>query len=976
MTPTPTPMFPDPPRASGPRSGGPDPFVPVWAPEAKADPLRRAGRFLLGPMLGQGGMGTVYEAWDPLLRRLVAIKFLQRDTSEAIVRFLREAELQARVTHPHLCPIHEVDASGPLPMIVMQRLYGPTLWALRGQLAPPVLAEIMEAVARAIHTAHLAHCIHRDLKPANIILEPSPNGKWHPYVVDFGLARALDSNPLTCGSSILGTPAFMPPEQIRGRAVDARTDVYALGVTFFSVLGADAPPGLPTLARPEVPPGPPGARRPAPSPFTAILACCMEERPENRYQSAEALADDLRRYLNGLPTQARAVWAQAWRRLRRNPALTGALALSLAAISASGVYATIAWNRAKVRMEAAARFEDSLKGLEGQVRHARTRPPHDIRPELARSEARLAELQAQIPALPSAARGPALFALGRGEQLLRRPEEALGHLQQAWNQGYRAPQVAYALGTTLAQVYEHDLIRLRHGQDPAIREDFDRRHAREAVAYLEQAKGQSSEAPSFPLAILAFCRRDLDQAVLMAQTSFKEVPWLYEARFLEGRYQSFRYFQRHEAPGGLDAAATQLLPEPMEQARVALLAALDLAPSDEEVLAANLDFQSTIAIWRSEHGQSDLAYFQDGLRLSRQAMVVNPANERLRGLRISFVTRWAYAALAVSVDPRPTLKAIRDEPLPGDGDPDLLSTRIATLAAQALVQAQYEWRTGLDPMPILAWAEAQCGKASAVGHRFFPDLADLLILRAQVELDRGLDPAASLEGVRRTLSQEDHWTFFYPWDLKGESYLLQARHEWASGRDPEPELALARVALAKAIQLAPGSVYPRCALASALALGAQEALRRGKADQPWARQAVEEAQVAMVAGPGFPRCRVALGQALTALTLQEARLGKDPSPTIARLRALATAGLHDTPGFFYYENFLALADLMATSLRPGSPDLLHQALGHAERARSLKPTTPETRQLLAVIHTCLEQGREAGRRWLLAGMAPDPSGVR
>ena len=182
MSPKLTPPFPDPPPASGPRDGlGAEPFLPAWALEAKSDPQRRAGRFLLGPMLGQGGMGTVYEAWDPFLRRLVAIKFLQRDTSEATMRFLREAELQARVPHPHICPIHEVDASGPLPMIVMQRLYGPTLWALRGQLAPPVLAGIMEAVARAIHTAHQAQCIHRDLKPANIILEAAPDGQWHPY---------------------------------------------------------------------------------------------------------------------------------------------------------------------------------------------------------------------------------------------------------------------------------------------------------------------------------------------------------------------------------------------------------------------------------------------------------------------------------------------------------------------------------------------------------------------------------------------------------------------------------------------------------------------------------------------------------------------------------------------------------------------------------------------------------------------------
>lgn len=957
---------------AGPRDGGvTEPIVPAWVLEAKSDPHRRAGRFLLGPMLGQGGMGTVHEAWDPFLRRAVAIKFLQRDSTDAIVRFLREAELQARVTHPHICPIHEVDASGALPMIVMQRLQGPTLWALRGQLTPVALAEIMEAVARAIHTAHLAQCIHRDLKPANIILEAGANGKWHPYVVDFGLARALDSNPLTCGSAVMGTPAYMSPEQIRGRTVDARTDIFALGVTFTAVLSGDAADGLSTRAEGATPPGAPPA---ATGPLASILACCMEERPEDRYPSAEALAEDLRRYLDGRPTRARALWAQAWRAIRRNPVLTGALVLSLAAVSTTGLYAVTVLNRARVRLDAAARYEETLKGLEGQVRHARTQPPHDIRPELARIQARLSELQAQLPALPAAARGPALFALGRGEQLLRRPGDAQRHLQQAWDEGYRAPQVAYALGTALAQVYEQDLIRLRHGQDPGIQADSDPRHAEAALGYLEQAGGQHSEAPSYPRAILAFCRRDLDEAVRMAQAAFREVPWLYEARFFEGRCQAFRFYQRHEAAGGLEAPPAPGLPEPLEQARLALLAALALAPSDEEVLAANLDLQATIAIWRSEHGQSDLASFQDGLRLARQAMVVHPDDERLRALRIAFMTRWAYAALGAGVDPRAELKAIRAEPLPGAEAPDVLSTWIATLAAQALVQAQYEWRTGLDPMPTLDWAEAQVAKASAIGHKFFPDAGDILILRAQVEVERGLDPGASLERVRQSLQREDHWTFFYPWDLQGEGLILQARHAWDAGRDPGPDLARAQEALAHSIRLAPDSVYPHCALAAALTLGAQEALRQGRDAQPLVRQAVAQAQAAMATGPNFPRCQVAMGRALTAQALQEARLGHDPGPSLARLRTVARAGMKTTPGFFPYENFLALADLMATCLGPGAPDLLYQALGHADRSLSLKPGTPETRQIIRVIHACMGQGHASGARWLLAGMPPVPAG--
>ncbi len=274
------------------------------APSDRPGALGRLGPYEVEGELGRGGMGVVLRAFDPALRRAVAVKVLTTALSysgPARERFAREARAAAAVAHEHVVAVHAAEAGGGVPYLVMEYVPGRSLQQRLDESGPLDLEEVLRVgaeVARGLAAAHERGVIHRDVKPANILLE---DGTGRVKITDFGLARAVGEAGVTHSGVVVGTPQYMSPEQARGGPLDARADLFSLGSTLYTAY-VGVPPfraesALAVLrAIVEDAPRPLAEVRPgAPRWFAAVLGRLLAKDPGRRYRSAAEVADLLGR---------------------------------------------------------------------------------------------------------------------------------------------------------------------------------------------------------------------------------------------------------------------------------------------------------------------------------------------------------------------------------------------------------------------------------------------------------------------------------------------------------------------------------------------------------------------------------------------------------------------------------------------------------------------------------------------------------
>ena len=278
------------------------PSTDLSLPEDGASVLRMLGRYRIDTTLGQGAMGVVYRARDTTIGRVVAIKTLalgREFEGDALIdaqdRFFREAQTAGRLQHPHIVTIFDAGEDQDLAYIAMEFLEGADLAHACSphQLLPvPLVLSIATRVASALDYAHAHQVVHRDIKPANIMFDPATDTV---KVTDFGIARITDANKTRTGL-VLGTPSFMSPEQLSGKKIDGRSDLYSLGVTLFQLLTGCLPlrgESLMELMHKIANAEPPDIRqlRPELSPAVAsVVAFALQKRPEARYQTGQQFA--------------------------------------------------------------------------------------------------------------------------------------------------------------------------------------------------------------------------------------------------------------------------------------------------------------------------------------------------------------------------------------------------------------------------------------------------------------------------------------------------------------------------------------------------------------------------------------------------------------------------------------------------------------------------------------------------------------
>ncbi|HEX8706081.1 MAG TPA: protein kinase [Myxococcaceae bacterium] len=601
----PSPAVEPPPRVNEPLTPGSptltvnhSPSQSVPSSQEPAFPVPGWERYQSVRFLGQGGMGRVYLAYDPLLRRNVALKFVRGDDPELMRRFVSEAQAQARVEHERVCKVYEVGEVKGLPFIAMQYVNGRSLLEVARELSLEQMMMVVQQATEGVHAAHRAGLIHRDIKPSNILVERGDDGQWKPYVMDFGLARDWQRDSTVTGT-VLGTPHYMAPEQARGEVsqLDRRADVYSLGATLYVLLTGKTPiPGnnalevLSNLATLEPRPLR-QLNKNVPADLEAIVLKCLERQPSARYDSARALAEDLGRFLNGEPVQARTVgvWYRLRKRARKHRTLVAIASVALVLVSLSLGQAVLDRRNLTMRENLARRFAELSSEVGANARLTALSRLHDTSAERQELREKLKDIEREMQQAGEPALGSGNYALGQGWLDLGEPAKAREHLEAAWEHGYQQPRVASAMVLALGQLYNahlrnEQLAGDQHMAAPPLeqrkarRSELARLYRDPALTWLARSQDALVLPTEYMGALLDFYEERSDEALAKLDALGERKPSFYEADKLRGDIFHRRASVRWDE-GGRTAEERAQVQADLDAARQSYIRLADTAQS-------------------------------------------------------------------------------------------------------------------------------------------------------------------------------------------------------------------------------------------------------------------------------------------------------------------------------------------------------------------------------------------------------------
>ncbi len=404
--------------------------------------LERKGRFLIKEFIGKGGGGELYLAYDNVLKRNVAIKFVVSEDENTKQQLLREARLQAQLSHDNICKIYEVGEIDGVPFIIMQYIKGNSLMYYYDKLNIEQKVKILIKICEALKHAHQSGIVHRDIKPSNILIEEQ-NGELKPYLIDFGLAKKKDTTTTTATGHIVGSPYFMSPEQASGLVhnIDRRSDIYSLGATLYAFVTGKPPfynknsisaiysimneePELPSKLNPHIP-----------NDIETIILKCMMKEPSLRYFSINEVEEDLKRFLSGEPIGASkpSVFYKIKRKAKKNP-----LAVSIFLISSFVILVLLGFYiNAKIeekrQTEYIVNFLKKTKEIESFLKTQYLLPFHNIDGARRSILEKIAGVLEVAEPLNEDTRALAYLAIGKCYFYLEEENNALKFLEKGWN---------------------------------------------------------------------------------------------------------------------------------------------------------------------------------------------------------------------------------------------------------------------------------------------------------------------------------------------------------------------------------------------------------------------------------------------------------------------------------------------------------------------------------------------------------------
>ncbi|HEX3763440.1 MAG TPA: protein kinase [Kofleriaceae bacterium] len=896
--------------------------------------------------LGAGGMGVVYAAYDPELTRKVALKVLTSDGSrspeELPIRalLLREAQAMAQLAHPNVVAVHDVGNVDGRVFIAMELVEGVTLtnWLAAERRAPGEIITTFLAAGNGLAAAHAAGVIHRDFKPDNVLI--GNDGRVR--VTDFGLARLALGEPSggtqggrgklaqavsTARSGVVGTPAYMAPEQYLGRSVDARADQFSFAVALHEALYGKRPFAPVELAIGADPPGRlvAGPRSGVSIVLRRALLRALSPDPDQRHASMAELLTTLA----PRPRRGRAL------------ALAAVLAIA-AAVASAGAYAIHLRAAAERRTELVGRLRSVAPELRTMLRSAHLLPLHDIRPTRDRVRSTMLDVEQQrhTPAGQDE-NGLIDLVLGEGYQALGDHERARTSLEAAWAAGQRGPDLDAALGQALGASYEKQLDQIEKTVPSARREAqiraLEARYREPALTHLRAALVARESSPAYLEALIAFHAHRFDESSQRASAALTESPMLYEAGVLQAK-------AHHEAARQLMAQdRREQATAEFDTARKTFERVLESARSDDEAWLAYGEMLYGQAEALFQHDELSAELKQKAITALHTARQINPESWQALMREADIYEGDANGAILSFQDPSAPVDKVLELASKARGlgaDADQVDADICLAHWE---RAVYQGAHGIDPHPALEQATAACERAATAAPTadLYNSLGVVYLSLASYDGEHGIDPIGSFElGERNfldSLAIDDDPLLHRQ---LGRLYTKLAQYQASHGQSPERavERALPEYDRASTNDATRWDAWT----GKSDALVARAEFQRQQHDdvQPTltqAREALAHLRVGTQVVPAI-RSRIAI-----AIVESEARLdhNADPTSVAKQLRAEAQQLMHLVlrDGFAYRSACrakLVMARWMIAQHRAATP-WLADAASEAEQARDADP---------------------------------------
>jgi len=935
-------------------------------------PVSNWERYEFVELLGRGGMGEVYKARDRRLGRIVALKFIRGSDPDLVMRFLQEARAQARIDHPNICKVYEVGEVQGKAYIAMQFVEGQRLEHAATRMSQPEKVRVLQEVAAAIHEAHKQGVIHRDIKPTNIVVERGENGRYFPVVMDFGLAYDVShGHGLTLSGALLGTPSYMAPEQARGdlSSIDRRSDVYSLGATLYELLVGVAPFTDATLVgtlEKVLYQEPPSLHSRVPQidrNLEIIVLKCLSKEPHQRYPSARALSEDLARFLDGEPIigQRPSLPYRLRRIARKHRALVAVSAASMAIILVLATFGVRSWLQARwaqqhseERARLAEQLGQEVKEIEWFLRLSYALPLHDTGREQQLVRERMKRMADRRTGLGASGEGLISYALGRGHLALHEFDKAHEHLLRARQRGLNSPELHYALGRVLGELYHQTMEEARRSGEKdwlaARQKELEQQYLEPALQSLERSQGVELESPRYLEGLIAFYRRQHDEAARSAAQASSEAPWLHEAWKLAGDVARVRAVEQLErsydaanaglqeaarlygqaiALGGSAAVNYEALAEvwlrqseldekqgkPQKQALSRALEASEKSIQAAPLRSVGYTLKAYVLMRRygASLGQSNVQevgpLLEEWIATGRRAVELNPHDvSAYDALGIGYSKRGEHEA-RTGQDPSGSRKEAVVQLSRGLELQPNHPWALNDLGTVYSAQGDYQREHGQDPREAYQEAIRWYEQAARADPKYLYALANQTNAYndlATYAFSRGLSPEEEVRKVREAAERSLLLDPNYYWVMNeaASAELTYARYLLQVGQDPRPAIDRVRQSLDRSLGI--NSAHGRTHLyrAMSFSLEARHALQEGRDPSPLLEQGRQALERATGYAPGCVGCRVERARLERSAAVWEQRRGRSGA---ALLQQALTAARRAVEMYPYYESHQELA---------------------------------------------------------------------